>query len=57
MYYWKTYYEDGTWDCLRTKTFITNAKQQVCPTCRYVARKSLLWYLWAVITGWIEGQK
>lgn len=43
MYYYKTYYLDGTYSHLATKNPIRN-KKEVCTTCTKVQIKSFLWY-------------
>lgn len=43
MYYYKTYYSDGTYSHLASKTLIRN-KKEVCATCTKVQIKSFLWY-------------
>lgn len=44
MFYYKTYYKDGTWSNIKSEVAITNTKEQVCSTCVGVEPKSAIWY-------------
>lgn len=49
MYYWKLWYDDGTWDICKTK--IPIRAKDVCHTCIGVSRRSFLWYYWTKLKG------
>lgn len=50
MFYYKTYYTDGTWDLVKSKRTITNAKRDVCVTCVSVEPLGIIRYYWLKIT-------
>ena len=53
MYFYQTFYKDGTWDILRSRCAIRRANQ-VCETCIAVRPISLFLYVYFVITGFLE---
>ena len=42
MFYYKSFYTDGTWAYIKSKKPI--APEDVCKTCIRLERKSALWY-------------
>ena len=50
MFYYKTFYIDGTWDLIKSKRAITNAKKDVCATCISVKPLGIIQYYWLKIT-------
>ena len=50
MFYYKTLYIDGTWDLIKSKRAITNAKKDVCATCIFVKPLGIIRYYWLKIT-------
>lgn len=42
MYYYKTFYIDGTWAYVKSKKSLT--PKDVCKTCYALKRKSAIWY-------------
>ena len=53
MYYYKTVYNDNTWDIIKSKSAIRNPLQ-VCRTCRLVKIISVWEYYWLAFIGWIK---
>lgn len=50
MFYYKTHYTDGTWDLVKSKKAIRNAKKDVCETCVSVKPLGIIQYYWLKIT-------
>lgn len=53
MYYYKTYYTDGTWDILKSKKAIHNSKL-VCETCYKIQLKTIGWYYFQKIKYFLK---
>ena len=53
MYYYKTYYTDGTWDILKSKKAIHNSKS-VCETCCKIQLKTIGWYYFQEIKYFLK---
>lgn len=53
MYYYKTYYTDGTWDTLKSKKAIHNSKL-VCETCCKIQLKTIGWYYFQKIKYFLK---
>ena len=49
MFYYKTMYTDGTWDLIKSKKPIRNAKE-ICITCKLVRPITIIQYYWLMIT-------
>ena len=52
MYYYKSYYDDGTWDVIKSKTPIRTASR-VCMTCYRVKIISMFSYYWHQLTAFL----
>ena len=50
MFYYKTFYIDGTWGLIKSKRAIRNAKKDVCETCVSVKPLGIIQYYWLKIT-------
>jgi hypothetical protein len=46
MYYFKTFYEDGTHDFIKNKKALHDPRRQVCATCCGIRRVSIFTYYW-----------
>lgn len=53
MYYYKTFYSDGTWDIVNSATPIRNTKT-VCRTCVKIQPINMLKYYWLKLVTFIQ---
>lgn len=53
MYYYKTFYSDGTWDIMNSTVPIRTAKT-VCQTCIKIQPIGILKYYWLKLVTFIQ---